>query len=241
MSLKTLIIGGTSALALGACGGGSDPATNEDAPTPPAEAEVTSANAELHPLLAEVAAATYSLEKSHAFMTIKVGHSGGISDYRISFTDFDGDLSFDPADPEASSLTFTVNPMAVETNYPGDYKAGHADSQWESWNEDVSRDAKWLNADAFPEIIFVATEIARTGDLTGSVTGDLTLLGVTKPVTLDVTYNGVANPPWFGERDVIGFDASTTVNRSEFGMAAYIPNISDSVTVEFSGEFLQDE
>ena len=131
--------------------------------------------------------------------------------------------------------------MAVETNYPGDYKAGHADSQWESWNEDVSRDAKWLNADEFPEITFVATDIARTGDLTGTVTGDLTLLGVTKPVTLDVTYNGVANPPWFGERDVIGFDASATVQRSEFGMAAYIPNISDAVTVEFSGEFLQDE
>lgn len=174
-------------------------------------------------------------------MTVKVGHSGGISDYRISFTDFDGDLSFDPADPEASSLTFTINPLAVETNYPGDYKAGHAESQWESWNEDVSRDAKWLNADEFPEISFVATEITRTGDLTGTVTGDLTLLGETKPITLDVTYNGVANPPWFGERDVIGFDASTTVNRSEFGMAAYIPNISDAVTVEFSGEFLQDE
>ena len=77
--------------------------------------------------------------------------------------------------------------------------------------------------------------------LTGTVTGDLTLLGVTKPVSLDVSYNGVANPPWFGERDVIGFDASTTVQRSEFGMAAYIPNISDAVTVEFSGEFLQDE
>lgn len=241
MSLKTMIIGGASAFALAACGGSSDPTAIEDAPTPPTDAAATSADAELHPMLADVAAANYSLEKNHAFMTVKVGHSGGISDYRISFTDFDGDLTFDPADPEAASLTFTINPLAVETNYPGDYKAGHADSQWESWNEDVSRDAKWLNADEFPEITFVATEIARTADLTGTVTGDLTLLGVTKPVTLDVTYNGVANPPWFGERDVIGFDASTTVQRSEFGMAAYIPNISDAVTVEFSGEFLQDE
>ena len=240
MSLKTLMIG-TSALALAACGGSSDPATTNDAATASTDAEATSAEAELHPLLADVAAATYSLETNHAFMTVKVGHSGGISDYRISFTEFDADLSFDPAAPEASSLTFTINPMAVETNYPGDYKAGHADSPWESWNEDISRDAKWLNADEFPEITFVATDIARTGDLTGTVTGDLTLLGVTKPVTMDVTYNGVANPPWFGERDVIGFDASTTVQRSEFGMAAYIPNISDAVTVEFSGEFLQDE
>jgi len=56
-----------------------------------------------------------------------------------------------------------------------------------------------------------------------------------------VSYGGVANPPWFGERDVIGFTASTTVQRSEFGMAAYIPNITDEVSIEFSGEFLQDE
>jgi len=242
MSLKNIIFGSASVLLLAACGGASDSSDIDDTPSlPTSEADTALAETSLHPLLAEVAAGTYSLEKTHAFMTVKVGHGGGISDYRISFTDFDAALSFDPADPEASSLTFTINPVALETNYPGDYSVGHADSQWESWNEDVSRDAKWLNADAYPEIKFVATEISKTGDLSGTVTGDLTLLDVTKPVTLDVTYNGVANPPWFGERDVIGFDASTTVKRSEFGMAAYIPNISDEVKVEFSGEFLQDE
>lgn len=241
MTIKALIIGGVSAIALAACGGASDAPTIEGAATPPVETETTSSEAGLHPLLADVAAGAYSLEKNHAFMAVTVGHNGGISQYRISFTEFDADLNFDPAAPESSSLSFSVNPMALETNYPSDYKAGHADSQWESWNEDVSRDAKWLNADAFPEITFVTTDITKTGDLRGTVTGDLTLLGVTKPVSLDVSYNGVANPPWFGERDVIGFTANTTVKRSEFGMAAYIPSISDDVTVEFSGEFLQDE
>lgn len=241
MTIKTLIIGGVSAFALAACGGASDAPTSEDAATPQDAAETAVATGDLHPLLADVAAGTYSLEKNHAFMTVKVGHNGGISQYRISFTDFDADLVFDPAAPETSSVSFTINPLAVETNYPGDYKAGHADSQWESWNEDVSRDAKWLNADVFPEITFVSTAVAKTGDLSGTVTGDLTLLGVTKPVTLDVSYGGVANPPWFGERDVIGFTASTTVQRSDFGMAAYIPSIADEVLVEFSGEFLQDE
>lgn len=238
MTLKHFLAGSLSAAALAACAGASDEATPVDQATS-GEAETTPA--ELHPLLAEVAAGDYSLEKTHAFMTVKVGHAGGISQYRISFTDFDGDLAFDPADPESASLTFTINPASVETNYPGDYKAGHADSQWESWNEDVSRDEKWLNSDVHPEIKFVSTEINRTGDLTGTVTGDLTLLGTTNSVTLDVTYNGVSNPPWFGERDVIGFDASTKVMRSAFGMAAYIPNIGDEVTVEFSGEFLEDE
>jgi polyisoprenoid-binding protein YceI len=234
MTRKAYLFAGAAALAVTACGGAADDPSIEAAETPPVEAE-------LHPLLAEVAAANYSLEKSHAFMTVKVGHNGGITQYRISFTDFDAKLAFDPADPDSSSINFTINPAAVETNYPGDYAAGHPDSQWASWNEDVSRDAKWLNSDEYPEITFVSTSATRTGDLAGTVTGDLTLLGVTNPVTLDVTYNGVANPPWFGERDVIGFDASTKLNRSEFGMAAYIPNIGDEVTVEFSGEFLQDE
>lgn len=234
MTRKTYLLTAAAALAVTACGGAADNPGADAAETPPTAAE-------LHPLLAEVAAANYSLEKNHAFMTIKVGHNGGITQYRISFTDFDADLAFDPADPEASNISLTINPAVVETNYPADYTAGHPDSQWSSWNEDVSRDAKWLNSDEHPQITFVSTSAARTGDLTGTVTGDLTLLGVTKPVTLDVAYNGVANPPWFGERDVIGFDASTKLNRSEFGMAAYIPNIGDEVTVEFSGEFLQDE
>ena len=237
MKMKTSIAASVGAIALPACGANDDAASIDAAETPPVEADT----AELHPLLAEVATGSYSLEKTQAFMTVKGGHGGGISQYRISFTDIDADLDFAPAAPESSSITFTINPAMVETNYPGDYKAGHADSQWESWNEDVSRDAKWLNADAFPEITFVSTSATKTGDLSGTVTGDLTLLGVTKPVTLDVTYNGVANPPWFEGRDVIGFDASTKVMRSEFGMGAYIPNIGDEVTVEFSGEFLQDE
>ena len=244
MTYKHFIIGGVAAFALAACGGAdtdTGDATVPAAPEAPVETTSTPAETELHSSLQGVAAGDYSLEKTHAFMTVKVGHAGGISQYRISFTDIDGKLSFDPAAPEDGEITFTINPLSVETNYPGDYKAGHADSQWESWNEDVARDGKWLNADEHPIITFISTNVERTGDTTGKVTGNLTLLGVTKPVTLDVSYGGVANPPWFNGRDVIGFDATTKVNRSEFGMTAFIPSIGDEVTVEFSGEFLQDE
>jgi len=224
MAQKTFLIGGFAALALTACGNsGTDapiePQAGTASPSETDEAIETATQGVLNPALQEVAEGNYSIEKTHAFMTIKVGHGGSISQYRISFTDFDGKLAFDPANPEASSITFNINPLSVETNYPGDYKASHANSQWQSWNEDVARD----------------------DDLSGKVTGDLTLLGVTKSVTLDVTYNGLANPPWFNGRDVIGFDATTKIKRSDFGMGAAIPNISDNVTVEFSGEFLQDE
>ena len=234
MNTKTYLGLFATAFALAACGNASDTPGIEDAEQPPVAAEI-------HPLLAEVATANYSLEKSHAFLTVKVPHNFGIAPYRISLVDIDGDLTFDPADPEASSISFAINPAAVEANYPGDYKQTHADSPWENWNEDISRDQKWLNADQHPEISFVSTSATRTGELTGTVTGDLTLLGMTKPITLEVTYNGVANPPWFGERDVIGFDATTTLLRSDFGMTAYAPLVGDELTVEFSGEFLQDE
>jgi len=243
MTIKTLFVASAGAVALAACGGPADESGAEDAPAAPVEDQAagTDAAADLHPLLAEVAPGAYSIEKTHAFLTVKVGHGGGISQYRISLTDFDGSLDFDPAAPDSSRISFSVNPMAVETNYPGDYKAGHPDTGFETWNEDISRDTKWLNADEYPEITFASTSVSQTGDLSGTVTGDLTLLGVTKPVTLDVTYNGVANPPWFQGRDVIGFDASTTLLRSDFGMTAAIPSIGDELTVAFSGEFLQDE
>ena len=71
------------------------------------------------------------------------------------------------------------------------------------------------------------------------MTGDLTFLGVTRPVTLDVTYNGVARMPWAPDQDKIGFSATTTLKRSDFGMGAYIPNIGDEVEVIIEAEFAE--
>ncbi|MEL6474259.1 MAG: YceI family protein [Pseudomonadota bacterium] len=183
--------------------------------------------------LEDAATATYSLEKNHAFLTFAVSHNG-LSDYIVNFTDFDATLAFDPADPEASSLTVTIDPTALNTNYPDPEKKVE-------WETELATDSKFFNAGEFPAITFTSTEIARTGESTGTVTGDLSFRGTTAPVTLDVTFNGVGNMPWFGERDLIGFNAITTITRSEFGMDAMLPNIGDAVTVEFSGEFLQDE
>ncbi|MDJ0920419.1 MAG: YceI family protein [Henriciella sp.] len=228
-SLKSVAIG-MAGLALAGC---SAPVSDETETTPVAEPEFAP--------LEGITAADYALEKNHAFLTFKVGHGGGLSQYRVSFTDFDANLSFDPADPEAASLSVSINPLSVETNYPGDYKASHADSPYETWNEDLGRNPQWLNGDEFPAIEFVSTGIERSSDTAGTVTGDLTFLGQTNPVTLDVTYNGVGRAPWFGERDLIGFDASTTITRSEWGMGAYLPMIGDEVEVTFSGEFLQAE
>lgn len=232
MQFKTFFLTGAAAFVLAACGNSGD---TTDPMVTPAETN------ELHEKLRDISAAGYSLERSHAFLSFKLNHGNGISNYRVAFTDFDATLSFDPADPEAAQLNATVNALAVQSNYPGDYKAGHPESVFENWNEDISRDAKWLNGDEHPTITFASTSVQRSGDDTGTVTGDLSFLGLTKPVTFDVTFNGSANAPWFGERDLIGFDATTSLTRSEWGMGAYAPLVGDNVTVTFSGEFLQDE
>lgn len=183
--------------------------------------------------LSETASGAYSLEKNHAYLTFAVSHNG-LSSYIVNFTDFDASIDFNAEDPAASTLSVSINPTALETHYPEPAKKAE-------WEAELSTDAKFFNAGEHPAITFTSTSVETTGEVTGTVTGDLTFLGVTKPVTLDVTYGGTGNAPWFGERDLIGFDATTTIKRSDFGMTAMVPNIGDDVTVSFSGEFLQDE
>lgn len=189
--------------------------------------------AQANPTLDGVASGLYELEKTHAFLTWTVKHNG-ISGYTVNFTDFDADLVFDAETPANSQLSVSINPTALNTNYP------NADKKVE-WEAELSNDGKFLNAGEFPTIGFVSTGVEQSGDFEGTVTGDLTFLGVTKPVTLNVSYGGVANPPWFGQRDVLGFTASTTITRSEFGMTSLAGVISDEVEINFSGEFLQAE
>ena len=189
--------------------------------------------AHANPTLEGVASGLYELEKTHAFLTWTVKHNG-ISGYTVNFTDFDADLVFDAETPANSQLSVSINPGALNTNYPDPAKKV-------DWETELSTDPRFLNGSEFPAISFNSTSVEQTGEFSGTVTGDLTFLGVTKPVTLDVSYGGVANPPWFGQRDVIGFTASTTVTRSEFGNTSMAGIIPDEVVVEFSGEFLQAE
>lgn len=229
MKRLSSLLGAGAILALGACGGAGSTDTTPASADPVPDA------------LQDVAAGPYSLDKNHAFLTFLVPHGNGLSHYRVSLTDFDADLMFDPAAPENSQLTLSINPLGVEANYPSDYKANVPNTPYDTWNEDIARSPNWLSADQFPAVTFQSTAIERTGDQTGQVTGDLTFRGLTKAVTLDVTYNGVANVPWLGERDILGFDAKTTLTRSDWGMTMFLPLVGDKVEVTFSGEFIQDE
>jgi len=173
-------------------------------------------------------AGTYELDKSHASVTWKVSHFG-LSDYTARFTDLNADVTLNPQAVEDSSLRVSINPMSVRTDYP------FADKK--DFDKVLSSEAAWFNAGEFGEIAFVSKEIETMGDDTAKLHGELTLLGVTKPLTLDVMFNGAYLEKPFSGVPAFGISATTVVKRSEWGMGSYVPNIGDDVEVLIEAEF----
>lgn len=182
------------------------------------------------PPKADIPAGDYTLDKTHASLTFKVSHLG-FSNYTASFADFDAKLRFDQANAAASSLEATIDPKSLTLPAPPP-----------GFQKDLTG-PQWLDAARYPAITFKSTRIETTGADTGKVTGDLTLHGVTKPVTLDVTYNGgyVGHPMDPNAR--IGFSAKGAFKRSDFGIAYGVPapgttmGVGDEVQVEIEAEF----
>ena len=180
---------------------------------------------------------SYKNDPSHSSLTFKIDHMG-LSHYTARFTRFDATLDLDPAKLTASSVTVNIDPTSVRTDYSGDFKAGHKDSPYKTFDEEVSRGDKFLNADKFGTISFKSTKVVQTAKGL-KVTGDLTFLGVTKPVTLDTEIVGsVEKHPYMG-KGVVGFSAHGTVKRSEWGMTGTQAFLGDDVTIIFEGEFDQ--
>lgn len=233
---KTALCAAFACALLAACGGTDQPSTS--APNPEASSQSTleettpaQTSTQADPnLLAEVASAAYKIETGHASLIWKVSHNG-LSNYTARFTDFSADLTFDAASPANSTLTATINPLSVRTDHP----AGP------DWDTTLGTDEKFFNATAFPQITYTSTGVTRTGPDTGIITGELSLLGITKQVPLDVTFNGARNFAWFGTRDVIGFSATAKLKRSDFGMSALLPSIGDEISITIETEFLQTE
>ncbi|MFZ4122325.1 MAG: YceI family protein [Caulobacterales bacterium] len=204
---------------------------------PPAQDTATEAQVAA-PVAITAPAGEYKLDKGHASLLFSVTHMG-LSNYTLRFTDFDATLNFDPANVAASTVSATINPASIESDYVGDYRATHQGSPYRSWDEELQKDEKFLNVAANPTITFQSTGITVTGERTGTMTGNLTFLGQTHPVTLDVTFNGEAQPPWLGGRSAVGFSATGSFDRSQFGMTHLVPNISDAVQLTLEVEFQQ--
>ncbi len=169
---------------------------------------------------AKVPAGTYVLDKRHASLTVKIVHMG-FSHYTMRFDGLDGGFTYDPANWQATKATFTVDPKSVDTNDL-------------SFNKQI---AGYFEADKYPTISFVSTDI-QGQDGKGTMTGDLTFHGVTKPVTLDVTFAGAGHGVTpIGTR--LGFSGSAQIKRSDFGLSNFVLNqfTGDEVDVIFEVEF----
>lgn len=168
-----------------------------------------------------VQAGTYALETSHARVVFAVSHMG-FSTWYGDFSGATGSLTIDPKNVAAAKLDVTIPVASVTTTN------AKLDGELKS--------AAWFDAEKFPTITFKSTSVAQTSPNTAKVTGDLTFHGVTKPVTLDVSFKGSGTNP-LSKAFTIGFDAKGALKRSDYGVKTYVPLIGDDVDLTISAPF----
>ncbi|MEQ1780083.1 MAG: YceI family protein [Hyphomonadaceae bacterium] len=177
-------------------------------------------------------AGAYAVDKTHATIQWQGLHNG-LSWYTARFTAFDIQLNFDPADVTKSKVTASIDPKSIETDFLKTRPAGNTTD----FNNELAAGDRWFNAGKFPTITFASTAVTKTGANTGKMTGNLTFLGVTKPVTLGVTYNGFKSFP-APRKSKVGFRAVGSINKTQWGMPTGGP-IADDVKIEINAEFEQ--
>ncbi|HEY8605093.1 YceI family protein [Tsuneonella suprasediminis] len=170
---------------------------------------------------AAVRAGTYVLDPSHGKITWSVNHMG-FSSYVGQFTDVSATLKLDPKTPSASTLNATVETDSVGTmNEALDHHLKTAD---------------FLDTAAFPTAKFAASRIRMVDADSAEIDGNLTLRGVTKPITILADFNQAGVNPVDGKYSV-GFDGHARIKRSEFGVSYGLPMLGDDVTLHFEAEF----
>lgn len=186
------------------------------------------------PDVSDIPAGAYTLDLSHASLVFRVKHMG-FSYYTAQFKDFSVGLELDPRAPAAASVTATINVASLDlTGAP------------EGFLEDLLG-PQWLNAGEHPQMVFRSTDIALTGPLTARITGDLTLNGVTKPVTMEARYNGGYAGQTMDPQARIGFSVSGVLSRSDFGIDIGVPTppsemgVADDVRFQIEAEMLGPE
>jgi polyisoprenoid-binding protein YceI len=162
------------------------------------------------------AADAYKIDKGHSEVSFQVRHL--VTNVRGRFNDFEGNVALDPANLEKSSVDFQIKAASIDT--------GVAD------RDKHLRTAEFFDVEKYPEITFKSKSIKSTGKNTYDVTGDFTMHGVTKQVTLPVTFLGTAKDPWGGAR--AGFETGTTLDRKDYGIVW-------NKTIDAGGALLGDD
>ncbi len=143
---------------------------------------------------------TYQVDKQHTEAAFQVRHL--FTKVRGVFRDVDGTIRFDKANPANSSVVFRVKVASIDTGV--DQRDNHLRSQDFFW------------AEKYPEISFTSSKVVAKGDNAFDVTGDLTIRGVTRQVTLPVTYLGEQKDPWGNVK--AGFETAISLNRTDYGL-----------------------
>ncbi len=164
---------------------------------------------------------TYKIDNSHTNVLFSLSHMG-FSNYYGRFNVIEGSLNFDAKSPEKSKVDVKIDIASIDTN--------------SAELEKKLVGADWFDAAKFPNATFTSTKIEKLSEATGKIYGDLTIHGVTKPVVMDVVFNGAGQNPIVAVQQ-LGFSAKTKIKRSDFGVAQYIPMVGDEVTLTIEAEF----
>lgn len=157
---------------------------------------------------------TYKLDPAHVSVVFKVNHLG-YSNIWGRFNAVSGAFALDQDTPVNSKVEVVIKTESVDTNHQK--------------RDDHLRSPDYLNAVEFPEMKFVSTKVEKTGDKAAKVHGNLTMLGVTKPVVLDAVLNNAGAHPFRKEVQMAGLSASTKIKRSDFGLTYSVPAIGDDL------------
>lgn len=162
----------------------------------------------------------YHFDTAHTQILFFVNHLG-FSNSQGEFHDYDGFIEFNRGEPEKSKIEIIIKTSSI-------------DMDDEKWNTHMKGD-DFFDVEKFPEMIFKAASIEITGDKTAKIIGNLSILGVTKSVTLNTVFNKAGKHPFSGKY-VAGFSAYAKIKRSEFGMGYGVPMIGDEVDIRLEVE-----
>ncbi|AZC04540.1 polyisoprenoid-binding protein [Acinetobacter nosocomialis] len=160
----------------------------------------------------------YKIDPTHTATVFSWNHFG-FSTPSANFSDIQGVIKVDNAKPANSSVNVTIPLSSVNTNVP-------------ALDKEFQQEA-WFNAAKYPNITFKSTKVETKDKKHFKITGDLTVKGVTKPVVLDAVLNKQGEHP-MAKVPAIGFNATTSFNRSDFGLGNYVPNVGDKITVNIT-------
>lgn len=166
------------------------------------------------------AADEYVFDKGHTHILFAISHLG-FSMTHGEFMEYEGTVMIDEGAIANSSVDVTIQMASVDT--------GHTK------RDESLQKPDWLDTAQFPTMTFKSTAVEQTGDTTATMTGDLTLKGVTQPVTLDVALRGRGTNP-FSNQEVLGFTASGTIKRSDFNFTHALPGIGDEIEITIETE-----